>query len=134
VGVLNRYRFLCVELQRRKDKIPQAVKTTSHIDLGKESPFSTEIHEPPLPETRVLARTIHTRCIYGIFGRKVTKYTVTCINLVLAYPITHTQTHTQTHTHTHTLAHTYTHTQKLFGRLVWSTLQSCSKSSLLQVV
>jgi len=25
-----------------------------------------------------LARTIHTRCIYGVYGREVTKYKVIC--------------------------------------------------------
>jgi len=47
--------------------------------------------------TQWLARTIYIRCIYGIFGGKITKYTVKYGVYIRFWPtLSHTHTHLQT--------------------------------------
>ena len=50
------------------------------------------------PYTHIsLARTIYIRCIYGIFGREITKYTVIYGVYIRFWPTLHTHTHTHAH-------------------------------------
>jgi len=80
---------------------------------------------------RVCQYHIYIRCMYGNYGREITKYTVIhgayvrfwpalhipCTYTVLANPVhtywalmLRTHTHAHTHTHTHARTHTYTNT------------------------
>jgi len=50
-----------------------------------------------------LARTINIRCIYGTFGREITKYTVIYGVYIRFWPTLPIPSVTYVHTHTHTL-------------------------------
>ena len=62
------------------------------------------------------ARTIYIRCIYGIFGREITNYTVIYGAYIRFWPTLHICicTHVFTHTHMYVRGrrqiHTYTYT------------------------
>jgi hypothetical protein len=52
-----------------------------------------------------LARTIYMRCVYGIFGREITKYTVICGVHLYTYGFGQPYAHPHVHAHTHQKLH-----------------------------
>jgi hypothetical protein len=97
----------------------EAAAPTLHNQLSKQHApcvyacvYSLHKVERPMPQDDdkhiALARTIYIRCIYGIFGRGITNYTVIHGAYIRSWPTLHIQTHK--YIYIYICIYAYTHT------------------------